>query len=256
MTGLSDDFLRIPLAHRAYHDVTAGRPENSIEAIRAAIDLGYGIEVDLQMSGDGQVMVFHDYVLERLTDQTGAVAQRTAAELGSFTLIGGDAGIPTLTEVLAVVAGRVPLLLEIKDQDGVLGTNVGPMEQAIAACLVGYHGPVAVMSFNPHSVLKMAQYAPDVLRGLATGTFDANRWSQVPEATRARLRLIPDYEASGAIFISHSVLILDHPRVTELKAAGTPILCWVTTSQEAEDVAREIADNITFEGYPATIPAA
>ncbi|MEJ2036589.1 MAG: glycerophosphodiester phosphodiesterase family protein, partial [Maritimibacter sp.] len=95
MSTLPEAFLRLPIAHRAYHDVTDGRPENSRAAIRAAIARGYGIEIDVQLSADGQAMVFHDYVLDRLTGERGPVRQKTAAELGAIPLIGGDEGIPT-----------------------------------------------------------------------------------------------------------------------------------------------------------------
>ena len=129
MRPLPASFLSRPLAHRALHDVQDGRPENSLAAIRAAISAGYGIEIDLQLSKDGQAMVFHDYGLQRLTQEKGAVRQRTAAELSQIHLIGGDEGIPTFAEVLALVDGRVPLLVEFKDQDGAMGTGIGQLEQ-------------------------------------------------------------------------------------------------------------------------------
>ena len=154
---LPDAFLRAPLAHRALHDVTDGRPENSRAAIRAAIAQGYGIEIDLQLSADDQAMVFHDYALDRLTDGTGPVRAVPAGTLGAMSLLGGDEGIPTLDEVLDLVAGQVPLLIEIKDQDGAMGDNIGPLEASTAAALKGYDGPVAVMSYNPHAVARMAQ---------------------------------------------------------------------------------------------------
>ena len=119
-------FVDLPLAHRALHDVAQGRPENSRAAIRAAIEAGYGIEIDVQLSADGAAMVFHDYALDRLTHDSGAVRLRSAADLKAVPLKGGDEGIPDLPEVLQLVAGQVPLLIELKDQDGAMGTNLGP----------------------------------------------------------------------------------------------------------------------------------
>src|SRR5690606_2594929 len=110
-----------PIAHRALHDRAAGRIENSPAAIRAAIDHGYAIEIDLQLSQDGVPMVFHDEDLERLTEETGPVNARPAAALQAIRLAGGGDGIPSLAEVLALVAGRVPLLIELKDQSRVMG---------------------------------------------------------------------------------------------------------------------------------------
>ncbi|NBT30351.1 MAG: phosphodiesterase, partial [Rhodobacteraceae bacterium] len=162
---LHPSFLATPLAHRGYHDKTAGRPENSIAAAQAAIDAGYGIECDVQLSTDGVAMVFHDYDLFRLTPEKGVISRRTSQELQAIPLRHGTEGIPTLRQFLDCVAGRVPLLIEIKDQDGQMGPNVGALECAVVADLAGYAGPVAVMSFNPHSVARMAELAPDVPRG-------------------------------------------------------------------------------------------
>jgi glycerophosphoryl diester phosphodiesterase len=244
-------FLAKPITHRGLHDKTDGRPENSVEAITAAIDHGYGIEIDLQLSKDDVPMVFHDYHLGRLTGETGPVSQRTAAELGQIVLTGGGAGIPTFQEVLALINGRVPLLVEIKDQDGEMGENVGPLQQATADALVGYNGDVAVMSFNPHAVIAFGNAATDVPRGLVTSSFDPFDWKPLPVTVCDRLRDIPDYDRSGATFISHEGADLDRARVADLKAAGANVLCWTIKSAAQETEARKVADNVTFEGYLA-----
>jgi len=241
-------FLKIPLAHRALHDVLAGRPENSRAAIRAAIAAGYGIEIDLQLSADGHAMVFHDYALDRLTKERGAIRLRKAADLSAIALNGGTETIPTLSEVLDLVAGQVPLLIELKDQDGGMGPNVGELEAAAARSLSTYHGPLAVMSFNPHSVRALAQLLPQVPRGLITSAYRAEDWP-LPQKTCDRLREIPDYNDSGACFISHEADDLNRARVTELKAGGAAVLCWTVKSTTEEKAARDVAQNITFEGY-------
>ncbi|AVO38866.1 glycerophosphodiester phosphodiesterase family protein [Pukyongiella litopenaei] len=252
---LPQDFLRLPVAHRALHDTAQGRPENSRAAIRAAIEAGYAIEIDLQPSADGVPLVFHDYDLSRLTEARGPVRDLTAAEAGRVPLGHGDGeGIPTLAEVLDLVAGRVPLLVEIKDQDGALGPDVGPLEAATAAALAGYAGPVAVMSFNPHSVAEMARLAPDLPRGLVTDRFEAADWP-VPADRRAALREIPDFDRVGAAFISHQAKDLGRGRVQDLRRAGVPVLCWTIRSPQAEADARRLADNVTFERYLAALPA-
>jgi glycerophosphoryl diester phosphodiesterase len=212
---------------------------------------GYGIEVDIQPSGDGVPMVFHDYDLGRLTAESGPIARRSATELGDIALTGGGGTIPTLAQVLESVAGRVPLLIEIKDQDGALGPAVGPLERAVCGALVGYTGDVALMSFNPHAVAACQTHAPDVPRGLTTCPYPPEDWPTVPEATRATLRNIPDFDRVGACFISHQQDDLASPHVAELKARGVPVFCWTIRSPEDEARARKIADNITFEGYRA-----
>ena len=255
MTRLPSDFLRLPLAHRALHDVTDGRPENSRAAIKAAIDMGYGIEVDLQLSRDQQAMVFHDYSLNRLTAAKGPVAQCTADDLGAISLTGGDETVPTLTEVLALVDGKVPLLIELKDQDGQMGRNIGALEAATAKALEAYSGPVALMSFNPHSTKEMARLCPQFACGITTSGYDPKDWAPLPAKLCDHLREIPDFDTSGASFISHEVAYLNADRVAELKAQGADILCWTVKSPEDEARARKVAANITFEGYLAPFSA-
>ena len=247
-------FLEVPLAHRALHDVSDGRPENSRAAVQAAIDAGYGIEIDVQQSGDAQAMVFHDYDLARLANGAGPAKALTAAQLADVPLRGGDEGIPTLPEVLALVAGRVPLLIEIKDQTGEMGPSDGALEASVAAALAGYNGPVGVMSFNPHTVRRMADLCLDTPRGLVTCAYDAGV-EKLPQDVCDRLREIPDYDTAGCSFISHDWRDLRRPRVAELKAQGADILCWTVKSPADEAEARQIAQNITFEQYLAPLDA-
>lgn len=254
--ALPQVFLGTPLAHRALHDIGAGRTENSLAAVEAAVAAGYGVEIDVQLTSDGCAVVFHDDALDRLTARTGRVREHAMAELARIPLLHGGGTIPSLREVLVAVAGRVPLLIEVKDQDGVMGPNVGELERAVAIDIARYDGPVALMSFNPHSVDALRHYAPSVPRGLTTCSWRQEDWPGLSEATCGRLREIPDLVRTGSTFISHEARDLDRPRVRELKAAGVPILCWTIRSAEAEAEARKIADGITFEGYTAVAPAA
>ncbi|WGH77450.1 glycerophosphodiester phosphodiesterase family protein [Jannaschia ovalis] len=247
--SLPPGFLAGPIAHRALHDRAAGRPENSRAAIRAALARGLAIEIDVQISADGVAMVFHDDRLDRLTAVQGPVDARDAAALGRIRLTGGDEGIPTLREVLALVAGRVPLLIEVKDRDGAMGPGIGPLEDAVIADLAGYDGPVAVMSFNPHSVDHIRRHAPHLPRGLVTSAYHAQHWPGLSDATRARLRAMPDLDRIGAQFISHEAADLASPHVARAKAAGLPVLCWTVRSAAQAAEARRIADQVTFEGY-------
>ncbi len=249
-------FLGAPIAHRALHDRAAGRPENSGPAIAAAVAAGYGIEIDVQLSADGEAMVFHDEALKRLTGREGLVREHAAADLARIELSGGGGTIPTLADCLRTVAGRVALLIEIKDQDGAMGPRVGPLEEAVARELSGYAGPVAVMSFNPHSVRAMARLAPGVPRGLTTCAWTDEDADGLGEDALERLRAIADFDDVGASFISHDASDLGSPAVAALKARGVPVLCWTIRSAEAEAEARKVARNITFEGYPARIPPA
>ncbi len=254
MTKLPDPFLTRPLAHRGLHDAHKGCIENSRAAFQAAIDAGYGIELDVQLSNDGQAMVFHDYELSRLTGEKGPIRMRTAAALKKIGLTGSDETIPSLPEILDLVKGQVPVLIEIKEQDGAMGPDVGILENAVARALVGYSGPCAVMCFNPHAIDAFGQAAPNVARGLVTGPFTSDDWVLIKEPMRESLRNIEAYERVGACFISHRFNDLNRPRVAELKAKGARVICWTVRSTEIEKDARQIADTITFEGYKAEIP--
>lgn len=244
-------FFTRPIAHRALHDVTNGRAENSTRAIAAAIDAGYGIEIDLQLSSDDVPMVFHDYHLARLTNGKGAVAQHTAAELQGFALRHDGDPMPTLAQVLAQVDGRLPLLIEFKDQDGQMGPNVGALGKAAADILRDYDGPYAVMSFNPHAVAELQMLLPDAPRGIVTDPYSSDDWPTLPAARCDALRNIPDYDRTGSCFISHNQADLDAAAVTALKERGAQVLCWTVKSPEHEARARKVAQNITFEGYLA-----
>ena len=248
-------FLGAPIAHRGLHDRACGVIENSRGAIRAAIEAGYGIEIDIQPAACGEAMVFHDDTLDRLTAETGAVRERSAEALGriALTASGGET-IPTLGEILALVDGRAPLLIEIKDQDGALGPDVGPLGDRIAELLVEYAGPVPVMSFNPAALASLVEAAPRIPRGLITCDFTAEHWPRVPAERRAALAALRDLEPLGAAFISHQWRDLSSPAVLAAKAAGRAVLCWTVRSPREERIARALADNVTFEGYLAEVP--
>ncbi|MBT8460844.1 MAG: phosphodiesterase [Boseongicola sp.] len=246
---LPQSFIDLPLAHRGLHDVTQGRIENAMASFHAAVAAGFGIELDIQLSTDGQAMSFHDDTLDRLTTEVGPVCERTATELGDIQLNGSKDSIPTFRAVLEAVAGRVPVLVEIKDQDGAFGAaGVGPLEEAVARDLRAYAGDCAVMSFNPFCVEAMQALLPHVPRGLTSDAFDPLPEGVSAEAAKS-LRGIEAYDRVGASFISHDREDLDRSRVAELKALGARVLCWTVRSAEEEAEARKVAENITFEGY-------
>lgn len=250
--SLPAEFLHVPISHRALHDKSDHRPENSRAAIRAAVEAGYGIEIDLQLTADNRAMVFHDYDLKRLTGAPGPIQQISAGKAQATQLLHADDGIPTLDEVLDLVNGQVPLLIEFKDQDGAMGADVGALEADAVRALQGYDGPVALMSFNPNSVAELARLAPHIPRGIVTCAYKPEV-ELLPAEVCDHLRDIPDFDRVGASFISHEAADLARPRVAELKARGVPVLCWTIRSPEQEAEARRIADNVTFEGYLAQL---
>jgi glycerophosphoryl diester phosphodiesterase len=240
------------LAHRGLHDRAAGRVENSRAAVRAAVEAGYGVEIDVQLSADGEAMVFHDATLDRLTAETGALRARAAADLGAIALKDGGETIPTLAEILGIVAGRAALLIEIKDQGGRMDeTGVGPLEARVAALLAGYRGPVAVMSFNPASVIALRGLAPAIPRGLTAGEPDCYDEQELGSERLASLARLDAFDAAGASFVSYHWRALPTPETARLRAAGLPVLCWTLRSAADDAAARAHADNVTFEGYAA-----
>lgn len=249
--SLQPAFLTTPIAHRALHDLSAQRPENSLSAVRAAVAAGYGVELDVQLSADGRPMVIHDPTLERTAEAQGRVADFTAQQLAQIPLrhSAGDTVAP-LAEALAIIAGRVPLLLEIKDTSGDLGASVGPLEAAVAREIAGYDGPLAVMSFNPHSVAAMAQLAPHVPRGLVTCDFLRVTFLQAPRARLAELAPMSlDYDRVGACFISHHWQDLDNPLLANIRARGASVLTWTIKSRKQAAKVSGRVDNITFENF-------
>ncbi len=135
-----------------------------------------------------------------------------------------------------------------------MGPNTGALEAATVEALKAYQGVVAVMSFNPHSIGELARLAPHIPRGLVSEKFDPAIMPLSVEICD-RLREIPDFDRVGAGFISHEVSDLTRSRVLELRRRGVPVLCWTVRSRQHEGEARKNADNVTFEGYLAAIPA-
>ncbi len=254
MIPIPTEFLTRPLAHRGYHDRSLGIPENSRAAFVAAIDAGYGIELDVRLSADGEAMVFHDASLERLTSVHGLVSERRRSELELIGLCGSGETIPALDDVLALVAGRVPVLVEMKRPPSADVGDGGYLERAVARAVSSYDGPVAVMSFWPDAVDAFAMSAPDVPRGLTTCSFRPRDWPELQEEVLDRLRNISAYDRLGVTFISHRVTDLHRPRVAELKSCGAHVLCWTVRGKDQELEARGVAQNVTFEGYAARVP--
>ncbi|MEA3029117.1 MAG: hypothetical protein QOG13_442 [Sphingomonadales bacterium] len=219
-----------PFAHRGLHG--EGRIENSRAAFAAAIAAGHGIELDVQASADGEAVVFHDYDLERLTDGDGALRTLGAAELGRIRLKGSDETIPTLAEILALVAGRAPLLIEVKSP----GRRVAGLTRAVLRALADYRGPVAVMSFNPGIGRRLARLAPHILRGLVV-TEDGQ-----PRRRRIRRRLALWW--SRPDFLAYDIRDLPSRFAA---AARLPVLTWTVRNEDDRRRAARHADQIIYE---------
>lgn len=223
-------------AHRGLHG--PGVPENGLSAAAAAIARGFGIECDVHKSADGTPMVFHDDSLERLTGQPGRLAERTAAQLGATRLLGSADTVPTLRELLDLVADRVPLLIELKaPEDG----RIGALCLAVRRVLEGYRGPHAVMSFDPAIVAWFARHAPHTVRGLVVTEQDDKALPGRLRRHRALWRARPD-------FLSYDIRDLPARFPAAQRRRGLPLVTWTVRSPELLDRALDHADAPTVEG--------
>jgi glycerophosphoryl diester phosphodiesterase len=227
-----------PFAHRGLHG--GGIVENSRAAFEAAIAGGFGIELDVQLSRDGEAVVFHDDELDRLTGLQGAVAERSVAELRAIGLTGSDETIPILAEVLALIAGRAPLLIELKSPD----RHVRPLCGAVAGALASYIGPVGVMSFNPEVSRWFGRNARRPLRGLVVTEQGKGKWRGRMERNLALWRARPD-------FLAYDIRDLPSETPAFARFEGRPVYTWTVRTAEERARAAEHADQIIFEQPPA-----
>jgi len=239
-----------PIAHRGLHDLSRGVLENTLPAVAAAAEAGYAIEIDLQPSGDGEAMVFHDPTLDRLMSAQGRIVDRSAAELATLGFK-ADPGlrIPRLAEVLDVVAGRVPLIIEIKsdlDREGVL-------ERRLLTLLGRYTGPVGVMSFNPRSLTLLRDLDPDIPRGILSMAYtDERSRAKLSRSRRFMLRHLLHAGHTRPDFVAYDVRALPAPAPLALKRLfGLPLLTWTVRDEGERQRAARWADQIIFEGFRA-----
>ena len=238
-----DKYKQVKYAHRGLHDST--KAENSMSAFRAAKERGFGIELDVRLSKDGELVVFHDDNLTRVAGKEGKVVDFTADELSKMKLNGTDDGIPTLREVLELIDGSVPLLIEMKMNQG-----EGGVAEKLVEVIDGYKGEFIVESFNPFALRTLRRLRPDVQRGFLSMEYMKS------EKTKGKLlyRLLenlcfnflmrPDfiaYEKTG-----HKVRNLRIIR----RSFGTPLLAWTIKSESEEEAAISHGfDTVIFEGY-------
>jgi glycerophosphoryl diester phosphodiesterase len=234
-----------PIAHRGLHDITDGRLENTMAAFKAAIASQYAIECDLQLSADGEAVVFHDNRLDRLTMAKGPMSQLTTAELRQLELRDSKERIPILAELLHAVQGQVPLMIELKSH----WNGSTALARRSLDILKNYAGRFALMSFDPDLVEAIRHHAPQATRGIVADRVADRSWSRLPLPRRLELRHFLHVERSLPHFVSFQAGGLPWPPVTKLRAAGLPVVAWtVRSSAEAISVHR-YCDQITFEGF-------
>jgi glycerophosphoryl diester phosphodiesterase len=242
------DFITArPIAHRGLHDLSQGIVENTASAFAGAIARGYAIECDLQLTGDGEAVVFHDERLERLSQGRGMVKDLTAGEMKRLTIRHSGDHVQTLGELLEQVKGKVPLIIELKshwDGDERLAARA-------LAVLKGYGGPHCLMSFDPDIVAAVRRMSPQTIRGIVAERAFDSYYDALPLKTQMELRTFSHINRTRPDFVSFYFGDLPWAPVTALRAAGTPVITWTIRSADEAWTALRSSDQITFEGFLA-----
>ena len=236
-----------PVAHRGLHDRARGIIENMPAAARAAVSANFAIECDIQLTADGEAMVHHDDELGRLTDGSGALLGKTAAELKAVRFKDTPEQMMSLGDLCALVDGRVPLVIEMKshfDHDRKL---VARMVEVLSA----YRGPAVGMSFDPDQVQALREMMPQLPRGIiAERTYDEADWPEAtPEQRRGMLHLRHAFRTRPH-FVAYWVDELPAPAPWIARNIfGLPLLTWTVRSPEQRQRAARFADQMIFEGF-------
>lgn len=230
--------VETPIAHKGYHGKNI--PENSLAAFNLAVEKGYPIELDVQLLSDDTVVVFHDESLARMTGNDGYIKYLNKGDLKSLKLKGTKECIPTLEEVLEVVDGKVPLMIEIKNK-----YKVGKLEQKVIDLLKNYKGEYAVVSFNPFSLSYFKKHAPNILRGQLAGNLKKEELAWIKKFLLKRMWF--NKKISQPDFISYEASALPNRFVKKYKKL--PLVAWTVQSKEEYMRVIKYCDNIIFEKF-------
>ncbi|MGB7433116.1 MAG: glycerophosphodiester phosphodiesterase family protein [Ahrensia sp.] len=231
-----DALLARPITHRGLHDGNKAVMENSLTAVMASAAAGYPIEIDVQLSADDVAIMFHDETLDRLTKETGPVRQRTAEQLRAIKLGDTDDTPLPLADVLKAINGRVPIVVEMKDN----GKDNDALAQAVARDLLAYDGPCAAMSFAYDLVAAFVHHAPTIDAGLTAEGIVAEKL--------ALHRTFLDRMGDKISFMSYGVTNLPNDLVTQLRRdRHMKIITWTVRDEATRARCADHVDQITFE---------
>jgi glycerophosphoryl diester phosphodiesterase len=234
-----------PIAHRGLHDVGSGVLENTATAFANAIEGNYAIECDVQLTADGEAIVFHDETLDRVTMATGAVLDHTVQQLKDVRYTHGTDVMQTLPELLQQVDGRVPLVIEIKSH-----WDANPaLALRVIECVQSYQGPFALMSFDPDVLRVLAAQAPEITRGIVADRVQDSYYDPLSLPRRNELRSFSHLGDTRPHFVSFDHLGLPFAPVQQIRAQGFPVITWTIKSEAEASRARRYSDQITFENF-------
>ena len=234
-----------PIAHRGLHAKSKGIIENTESAFAAAIKGNYAIECDVQLTADGEAMVFHDDDLDRLTEANGPVKGLSAKELKRVKLKSTTDRMQTLAELLEQVDGRSTLVIELKS----LWDDDDTLVKRALQILEGYDGPCCLMSFDPSLVTSVRELSPHMVRGIVADRTTHPYYNALPLAKRYAMRTFSHLAQTQPHFVSYYWRELPFEPVTEIRKLGYPVISWTVRSKEEASQALRYCDQVTFEGF-------
>lgn len=229
----------MPIAHRGFHTDDSIIPENSMAAFEKALELGYAIELDVLLTADGEVVVFHDYDLLRMTGVDALVSEMNWDEIKHLTLLDSEETIPLLSDVLELVDGKVPLLIEIKNED-----SVGELEDALLELVEHYDGLFAIQAFNPFVLEYIKNQAPHIIRGQLASNF---KEEDLAFYEKFLLRYLLLNFKSEPHFVGYRQDDIPQWLANRMQAKNVYLLAWTVVTEEDAERAMEMYDNIIFE---------
>ena len=235
---LNENFLNIPIAHRGLHTNTVS--ENSLEAFRLAKNSKTAIEIDVYRLKDGEFAVFHDKNMKRMTGQDVSISSLSSTDLLNIRLFDNQK-IPMLKEVFDLVNGEVPLLIELKPEDGFYKNDIADLLKLIDE----YNHPemIAIQTFNPLIVREVKKLTDKYPVGILS-SYDLKNIKGIKNYIAKSLLLFIYIHAD---FVSYDIKYLPNKYVQKFKKKGVPVLAWVVDTKEKLEVSKIVADNIIFE---------
>lgn len=236
-----------PIAHRGLHDAPRGLVENSCAAAEAAIARDYAIECDVRLTKDGVAIVFHDALLDRLTWAKGAIGERTAREIGDIAFRYGTEKIPLFEEFLVHIAGRAPLIVEIKSEfDGDMR-----LAESVVDSAATYPGPLALQTFDPAVLAVLRSANMSLPLGLiAQAHYDDDEWHGLSPDARRGLASLAGFMQAQPDFLAWNADDLPHAAATLWREAlRLPLLAWTIKSAPQAAHVKRFADQIIFEDF-------
>ena len=224
----------LPVAHRGYHDLNNTVWENTLSAFSRAVEAGFAIECDLHYASDGVPIIFHDEDLERLCNLKGDVRERTSGELGLIAIGGTKDKVPTLKQLLNLVQGKVPLVLELKGREA----DDEGFAESVLEVLEGYEGKVALMSFDHWLLKDLKELGAPYPVGLTANGNTAEEYATHEKAMEL-----------GLDFISYYYADLPNSFISRQRDKGIPVITWTVRDEDARKRTFENADQMTFEGF-------